>query len=261
MPFLANGQIVLYVVCMDGLTEVSRQAPARAARNHSVPQRSDVMSTVPHAPKLLLVLLASASSLLAQQAAPTPATADTSSIILAHKAGAPVLAPSAHAADSAPASSPEINAAISSGVPAYNREEPSSKADALAKDQREVDKPKNDIPRLPLSLMSRYVVRGARLPVFRNVDLYTKQGLIDLSFKDHPGLRVGNFFNLNSGLALEAALKDQRTADRMDLTDTAFAMAVGGDSSEAEVLQNSIIDESFKAGTQEGPVATGPDPR
>jgi hypothetical protein len=146
-------------------------------------------------------------------------------------------------------------------MPAFNREGSAASTDAAIKDRRETDKPKNEIPRLPMSLMSRYVVRGARLPVFRNVDLYTKEGLIDLSFKEHPGLRIGNIFNLNSGIAYQAALSDQRMSDRKDLTDTAYAMAVGGDSSEAEVLQNSIIDESFRAGTQVGPVATGPDPR
>ena len=215
------------------------------------------------APKLLIVLLAAAAPVLAQQATPTAVpSADTSNVILAPKAAEPAQAPPARTTASSGVSSPEINAAISSGVPAYNgREAAASKIESPPKDQREAEKPKNDIPRLPVSLMSRYVVRGARLPVFRNVDLFTREGLIDLSFKDHPGLRVGNFFNLNSGLAFEAAMKDQRMADRSDLTDTAYAMAVGGDPSEASVLQDSIIDESFKAGTQEGPVAVGPAPR
>jgi hypothetical protein len=243
---------------MDGLNEVGHGAPERAEGNHSPPERSDVKSTVSNAPKLLMVLLAAAVPVLAQQAAPA---ADTSSVILAPKAAEPTQPPQARAADSARVSSPEINAAISSGVPAYNREAPASKSDSAGKDLREADKPKNEIPRLPLALMSRYVVRGTRLPVFRNIDLFTREGLIDLSFKEHPGLRVGNFFNLNSGLALEAAMNDQKMADRRDLTDTAYAMAVGGDPSEAVVLQDSIIDESFKAGTQSGPVAVGPDPR
>jgi hypothetical protein len=94
--------------------------------------------------------------------------------------------------------------------------------------------------------------------VFRNVDLYTKAGLIDLSFKSHPGLRVGNFFNLNSGIAYEAAMSDQRMASRQDLVDTALAMAAGGDLTEAQAVQDSIIDESFRAATQEGPVGVGP---
>jgi hypothetical protein len=243
---------------MDGLIEVGHGTPERAEGNHSLPERSDVGSTVTNAPKLLMVLLAAAVPVLAQQAA---STADTSSVILAPKAAEPTQAPQARAADSARVSSPEINAAISSGIPAYNREASAPKADSASKDVREADKPKNEIPRLPLALMSRYVVRGTRLPVFRNVDLFTREGLIDLSFKEHPGLRAGNFFNLNSGLAFEAAMNDQKMADRSDLTDTAYAMAVGGDPSEAMVLQDSIIDESFKAGTQTGPVAVGPDPR
>jgi hypothetical protein len=248
---------------MDGLIEVGHGDPRRSAGNHSLPGRSDVRSTVTNAPKLLMVLLMAAAPVLGQQAAPAgPPSADTSSVILAPKAAEPSQAPPSRTSAASGVSSPEINAAISSGIPAYkSREGSAAKTDSTPTDQRDVDKPKIDIPRLPLSLMSRYVVRGARLPVFRNIDLYTRQGLIDLSLKDHPGLRIGNFFNLNSGLALEAALKDQRMADRSDLSDTANAMAVGGDPSEAAVLQDSIIDESFKAGTQEGPVAVGPDPR
>jgi hypothetical protein len=46
-------------------------------------------------------------------------------------------------------------------------------------------------------------VRESRLPEFRTRDLYTKAGLIELSFKEHPGLRIGNFFNLNAKIAYD----------------------------------------------------------
>jgi hypothetical protein len=209
------------------------------------------------APTLIVALLACAAPVVAQDAVPAPASTDTSSIILAQKPSDPAVAPLPK--DAAPhADSPAIDAAISAGVPAYNPGFLAPKLNPVSAELNDADKPKNQIPRLPLELMSRYVVRGARLPVFRNVDLYTKAGLIDLSFKTHPGLRVGNFFHLNSNLAFEAAMKDQRISDRQDLVDIALAMAAGGDPSEAQAVQDSIIDESFRAGTQEGPVGVGP---
>jgi len=214
-------------------------------------------------PKLILALLACAVPVLAQEASPTPAPAstDASNIILAQKPADSAPAPLPGPATSSHAESTAIDAAISSGMPAYNPGIASPKLSMVPKDARDGDKPKNQILRLPMSVMSKYVVRSARLPVFRNVDLYTKAGLIDLSFKSHPGLRVGNFFNLNSGIAYEAAMNDQKTADRQDLADTALAMAAGGDPSEAEVLQDAIIDDSFWAGTLGGPVDVGPAPR
>ena len=210
-------------------------------------------------PKIVVALLATVAPLLAQDVAPTPVppAADTSSIILAQKPAEPP-APLPKPGTAPHADSPAIDAALSSGMPGYNPGFPAAKLNTAPQDVREIEKPRNQIPRLPLELMSRYVVRGARLPVFRNVDLYTKAGLIDLSFKAHPGLRVGNFFNLNSTTAYMAALNDQRMSDRQDLVDTALAMAAGGDTAEAEALQDSIIDDSFRAGTQEGPVGVGP---
>ncbi len=208
---------------------------------------------------LLIALLASAAAVLAQNATPPAPAADTSSIILAQKQPAP-------ATEAAPkpaphASSSEVNAAIAAGVPAFDAGIAAPAVAAVAPDLRDSDRPKNDIPRLPLEMMSRYVVRSSRLPVFRDIDLYTKAGLVDLAFKTHPGLRIGNIFNLNSGAAFEAAMKEHFISSRQDLVDTALAMVAGGDPAEAQAVQDSIIDESFRAATQVGPVGTGPSAR
>jgi hypothetical protein len=236
---------------MDGRIE----SAVYAGGNHSPLERSDTATPMALTPKFVLFLLVSVVPMLAQNTAPAPTPSDTSSIILAQKPAEPSNpkpVPAPHA-DSA-----SIDAAISAGVPAYDAGFSAARLNSAPPDTRGTDKPKNQIPRLPLEMMSRYVVRGARLPVFRNVDLYTKAGLIDLSFKTHTGLRVGNFFNLNSGLAYEAAMNDQRMSSRQGLVDTALAMAAGGDPTEAQAVQDSIIDESFRAATQEGPVAVGP---
>jgi hypothetical protein len=109
---------------------------------------------------------------------------------------------------------------------------------------KDTDKPKNQIPRVPLEVMQRYVVHEARPPVFGPLELYTKAGLIDLSFKEHPGLRIGNFFNLNANEAYERIIDEKLAAERQDVSDSAVAMAIMGDADEAEAMQQALLDES-----------------
>ena len=140
-------------------------------------------------------------------------------------------------------------------MPAYSPELAAPKPAAPAADLRETDKPRNQIPRLPLEVMSRYVVREARLPVFRTRDLYTKAGLIDLALKEHPGLHFGNFFNLNAPYALETIREEQELEAKNELSDLAFAMSIGGDTEQATAVKGALIDESYeKAAGQGGPV-------
>jgi hypothetical protein len=103
-------------------------------------------------------------------------------------------------------------------------------------------------------MMQRYTVHEARPAEFRTADLYTTVALTDLSFKEHPGYRVGNFFNLNAKAAYNAFMEELRSANRQGLVDTTFAMAVGGDAEEARLMQQAIIDEDFLAGGKDGPV-------
>jgi len=107
---------------------------------------------------------------------------------------------------------------------------------------REVDKPKNTIPRLPVEVMARYLVTESRTPVLRVRDLYTAEGRTALSFAAHPGLHIGNFFGLNSGLAYEMYLEEERVQNIADLKDTAYAVAVGGDPEEARAILDATRD-------------------
>jgi hypothetical protein len=131
-------------------------------------------------------------------------------------------------------------------MPSYRPAAPASPYPAGV-DLRTVDKPRNQIPRLPVEMMQKYVVRESREPVFRTRDLLTKAGMIDLAFKEHPGLRFGNFFNLNAPAAYDRAIREQLAASRSDLADDTFAMAAGGDPSEEAVMQQDILDASFSA--------------
>jgi hypothetical protein len=204
--------------------------------------------------------MVAAAAAAAQDAPPAP-PADSSSPILAPK---PVATPLASNADPGAAyhpASPAIAQDISSGLPGYSPSELALKASPPAQGQGGADKPKNQIPRLSPEQMARYVVYGRRLPVFRTRDLYTEAGLVDLALKEHPGLHIGNFFNLNSKIAYATAMNEAIFADRQDLVDTTLAMAAGGDTAEAAEMQQALIDESFERGDQEGPVAVGPAPR
>jgi hypothetical protein len=196
---------------------------------------------VNRASTILLAIMAAASTAAAQQAGPAPpppgdseaasaaATVDASSVVLAPKA--PTLAPMQADDGSGRAVSSKIAADLASGMPKYAPPTPTPAVTAEPQDLRDIDKPKNEIRRLPA-----YVVRETRPAVFRDRDLYTTRGLVNLSFKTHPGLIVGNFLGLNSKVAYAMYLDDQRLANIEDLSETARAMAVGGDKAESDYI-------------------------
>jgi hypothetical protein len=125
---------------------------------------------------------------------------------------------------------------------------------------RDIDKPRNKIPRLPANMMQRYVVHGDRVPVFRDRDLYTKAGLIDIGFKEHPGLVFGNFFGLNKAAAYDAFLQDEHVAWNHEMDDTALAMAAGGDFEEAKTILSFTGDSVYRDMDTSGPVPMGSGP-
>jgi hypothetical protein len=194
-------------------------------------------------------LLAATASAAAQAVTPTPQAqgADTGNIIFAPKAPASLPAATPAPGTTGRSVSPAIAANLSVAMPAYSPEAAAPNGGAPAMDLREFDKPKNQIPRLPVSLMQKYMVRESRLPVFRKLDLYTTAGLIDLSFKEHPGLHFGNFFNLNAKVAHEMIVEEELRAEKRDLADTVRAMAIAGDEEEALLMQQAVIDEAFRS--------------
>ena len=202
---------------------------------------------------VIIAALLAATAASAQDAPPASPQAaaqqpDTSKIILAPKAASP--APSAAPARAAPTG---VLADIKTALPKF-RQETARPPESELPDLRDTDKPRNIIPRLPANLMSRYVVRGDKVPVFRQRDLYTKEGLIDLAFKDHPGLRIGNIFGLNRNAAYEAFLEDERAGKIHDLDDTALAFAVGGDTEEAKMILDETGDTFIRDVDESGPI-------
>jgi hypothetical protein len=173
----------------------------------------------------------------AAEVAPVP-THDNSAVVLAKTAPEPLPTPARDAETRSVSSN--LAAALSSGMPRYNPPKPTPTGDP--QDLRDIDKPRNDIPRLP-----KYVVRESRPPVFSQRDLSTDRGLVSLSFKAHPGLNLGNFFGLNSGVAREMIYDDERLANIKDLNETAYAFARGGDKAEADLIQKATQDAFMRS--------------
>src|SRR5208282_277198 len=199
------------------------------------------------APKALLALVVAAAVAAGQTAAPTPTpagasaetnppsgaagTGDARTAVLADHPAAPVPPPSSGFYVPERAVSPAVAEALSLGMPKYNPPTPTPVTTNEAQVMRDVDKPKNEIKRLP-----SYIVHDSRPRVFRDRDLYTKDGLVSLSYKLHPGLGLGNIAGLNDAPAYEIFLEDERLANIADLNDTARAIATGGDLAEGKYI-------------------------
>jgi hypothetical protein len=81
-------------------------------------------------------------------------------------------------------------------------------APAVASSSEHTDPAPNGVVRLP-----RYDVRTHRLPNFKERELLSPSARVDLHFKRHPGLRIGNIFGLNRGIA-RAMIAEQDDYDR-----------------------------------------------
>jgi hypothetical protein len=191
--------------------------------------------------KIFLALMVSAATAAAQDSVPSPtpapppaATTDASAVILAPRTPDYVMPPPVDSDGQSRSVSPAVAAALADGRPHYQPPTPTPTPGPEI-DARDVDKPKNGIRRLP-----KYIVQEARPPIFRERDLYTARGQIDLSFKAHAGLNFGNILGLNEGPAAQMYLDDQRSANIADLTDLSHVMSRGGDRAEGSfILQQS----------------------
>jgi len=131
--------------------------------------------------------------------------------------------------------------------------QPPAKVEA-GTDLRTVDKPKNEIRRLPVEMMNRYVVKSSKVELLQGRDLYTPAELVSIEFREHPGLRVGNFFGLNSGAAYESFLAEERLEKMDDLKDTAMAIAAGGDTADARAILDATAQAYMRTESNDGPV-------
>jgi hypothetical protein len=208
---------------------------------------------------LFLALLMSAAGACAQETTPTPpvptptpAPRDASAIIMAPPArdNSAIFHEDSDGVNRT--TSDKVIAALNDGFAKWTPPTPSPTPVASPVDLRDVDKPKNEIKRLP-----KFVVTETRPPIFRPRDLFTKEGQTDLSLQAHPGLLFGNFLGLNGPAAYQMALDEQRLTDMSDLSDTAHAMARGGDKAESSYILQESQDTFMRPGDDFGPVGLG----
>ena len=121
--------------------------------------------------------------------------------------------------------SPALAASLTASMPKYNPTKPAEKKpDDDDVDFREVDKPRNQIIRLP-----KYVVTGSKPPVFSERDIHTTKGLGRIAIKrylseTYLALNSSNLplFGLsNEARALAMYAEDERLQNMADLNDIA----------------------------------------
>ncbi len=197
-------------------------------------------------------MLAAATAAAQETSSATPANAagpgtaqggsnssDASSIVLAPKAKDDVSAQPVASDGVTRTVSAGVAAALSAGMPHFTPPTPTPTPAAEPVDMRDIDKPKNEIHRLP-----KFVVREARPPIFRNRDLFTMDGMLDLTMKRHAGLRFGDVLGLNSenkpgSPAYQMMVDDERQENMDDLKDTAHAISQGDPSGASYIMQQS----------------------
>ncbi|HEY1792498.1 MAG TPA: hypothetical protein VGG34_06240 [Opitutaceae bacterium] len=171
--------------------------------------------------------------------APTPTPtppADAAQLLLTPKQQPAPVVQAAPDSDNVRPVSAGIAAALSEGLPKFTPPTPTPTPEPE-------DKPKNGIIRLP-----EYIVHEKPPPIFRKRDIFTQQSLIDLEFKAHPGLYVGNILGLNSAAAEQMREDEERQDDMGDLNDLAHAMSAGGDRAESQyILKES--DDTYMRGS------------
>ena len=91
---------------------------------------------------------------------------------------------------------------------------PEKKPETELPDLRDLDKPRNEIVRLP-----PYLVRERRPPVFRARDFLDEAGRIALGMKRHPGLGAFPLSRLNAPTALLMTQEEERLEDMTAFND------------------------------------------
>jgi hypothetical protein len=158
-------------------------------------------------------------------------------------------APAGPAADSSSRpESAEVAAELAIGMPKYDppKPPPPPTPEEQQADLRDLDKPKNGIVRLPA-----YMVHEPRPTVFREWDLYSKEGLARLALQRYRGLGLMPFAGMNKLIATELYEADERLQNMADLDATAQAMARGGDKSESEYVKR-ISQDTYMRGIDWG---------
>jgi len=159
-----------------------------------------------------------------------------------------IAAPTATTDDNQPTTTPKKQRAISSDLSKslsagikYNPPPP-PKPEAELVDQREVDKPRNGIIRLP-----KYVVEGTRPPVFNDRNLYSKAMLRRLAYQKYISSFSRDVLNkyrlplIGGGVDTYAMMQyeaDERQRNMAEMEDKIAMYRVSGDDASAKELKD-----------------------
>jgi hypothetical protein len=128
----------------------------------------------------------------------------------------------------------ETSSAISAGY-SYQPPKPVAPVEDEMADQREVDKPRNEIIRLP-----KYMVEGTRPPVFAERNMYTKADFSDLIRQRYLGRNGLNKYQLGKSgevYAMQMYWDDERMKDMMGADQQVSLYRVGGDAARAAKVE------------------------
>ncbi len=145
-----------------------------------------------------------------------------------------------------------LAASLADSMPKYNpppKPKPEEENDQDV-DLRDIDKPRNQIIRLP-----KYVVQEPKPPVFRERDLHSLQSRTSLAMQRYAGLNLGPFSRLNRPIALAMYQEQERVDNMADLEDTARTISVG-DKAAADYIRResaSTFMRTSEFGFQGGP--------
>ncbi len=134
----------------------------------------------------------------------------------------------------------DLSKSLSSGIK-YNPPPP-PKPEVEDVDMRDIDKPRNQIIRLP-----KYVVEAKRPPVFTDRNLYSNEMLRRLAYKQYASAFSRNFLNryrIFGQLDTDYAMMQYEAAERLrniaEMDDKVSMYRVSGDNAEASALEDDI---------------------
>jgi len=115
--------------------------------------------------------------------------------------------------------SPETAAKLNASAPKFVATPPTNESAVAAPDEsKELEnvKPRNTIIRLP-----EYVVRDPKVPSIKEREVLTPSARLALARKRNPGIRIGNLFGLNNGVALGMLAEEERLERKREFEDLA----------------------------------------
>ena len=145
--------------------------------------------------------------------------------------------------------SPEIVKAVIEKLPKYAPPGPPKNAPApLADESKDSSSGVLHLPKVTVK------ERPPTLPP--TFDLLTPKGRLELAFKKYPGLRIGNFFGMNNGIAL-AMQAEERKLEQKDALTATVRRTTRDNSPESKKLVR-LIDDAFRGPNTDWATSGGP---